>query len=297
MMKKEALFYEKNGETVICRLCPHACRLREGQTGLCSARRASGGVLFAENYGRISSAALDPIEKKPLKRFFPGSNILSVGSYGCNMRCAFCQNFSISQMKPLTGYPTDSRPDALPPEKLLEAALSMPGNLGVAFTYNEPLIGIEYILEAAPLLRKHGLKVVLVTNGMILEEPLAMALPLVDAMNIDLKAFSEKFYRRHGGSFETVKRTIETSAQSCHVEVTTLIVPDENDGEEEMAALAGWLALVSARSLTRCIPLHVTRFFPRFKMRDKTPTPLKTIFSLVNIAKGRLAYVYAGNVN
>ncbi|MDR2783640.1 MAG: AmmeMemoRadiSam system radical SAM enzyme [Treponema sp.] len=287
MMQKEALFYEKNGETVTCGLCPRRCVLREGQTGFCSARVNSGGTLFAENYGRISSIALDPIEKKPLKRFFPGSVILSAGSYGCTMSCAFCQNFSISQMKPRT--------DFLPPEKLLEAALSIPGNLGIAFTYNEPFTGIEYILDVAPLLRKRGLKTVLVTNGMILEEPLSVLLPLVDAMNIDLKAFSPEFYQRHNGSFETVKKTIETCAQSCHVEVTTLIVPDENDSEEEMAALAGWLA--SVPSASGGIPLHITRFFPRFKMKDKQPTPLKTVFSLVDRAKQRLTYVYAGNVN
>ncbi|MDR0706905.1 MAG: AmmeMemoRadiSam system radical SAM enzyme [Treponema sp.] len=286
-MRKEALFYEKNGGTARCGLCPRMCAIHDGQTGFCSTRGNSGGILFAENYGRISSIALDPIEKKPLKRFFPGSAILSVGSYGCNMACAFCQNFSISQMKP--------RADFLPPEKLLEAALSIPGNLGVAFTYNEPFISVEYILDVAPLLRKRGLKTVLVTNGMILEKPLAALLPLVDAMNIDLKAFSREFYQRHGGSLETVKKTIEICAKSVHVEITTLIVPGENDGEEEIEELSGWIA--SVPSASGGIPLHITRFFPQFKMRDKQPTPVKTIFSLVERAKQRLPYVYAGNVN
>jgi pyruvate formate lyase activating enzyme len=286
-MRKEALFYEKKGGAAQCALCPRMCVLHEGQTGFCSVRRNSGGILFAENYGRISSIALDPIEKKPLKRFFPGSAILSVGSYGCNMACAFCQNFSISQMKPHT--------DFMPPEKLLEAALSIPGNLGVAFTYNEPFTSVEYILDAAPLLRKRGLKIALVTNGMILEKPLAALLPLVDAMNIDHKAFSREFYQRHGGSLETVKKTIETCAKRCHVEITTLIVPGENDGEGEMGELSGWLA--SVPSASGDIPLHITRFFPHFKMRDKQPTPVKTIFSLVERAKQHLRYVYAGNVN
>ncbi|MDR0375535.1 MAG: AmmeMemoRadiSam system radical SAM enzyme [Treponema sp.] len=286
-MRKEALFYEKKGGAARCLLCPRMCVIHEGRTGFCSTRVNSGGTLFAENYGRISSIALDPIEKKPLKRFFPGSDILSVGSYGCNMTCAFCQNFSISQMKPRT--------DFLPPEKLLEAALSIPENLGVAFTYNEPFTSVEYILDAAPLLRKRGLKTVLVTNGMILEKPLATLLPLVDALNIDLKAFSREFYQRHGGSLETVKKTIEICAKSVHVEATTLIVPGENDGEEEMDELSGWLA--SLPSVSGDIPLHITRFFPRFKMRDKQPLPVETIFSLAERAKQRLRYVYAGNVD
>jgi pyruvate formate lyase activating enzyme len=286
-MRKEALFYEKNGGTAQCGLCPRMCVLHEGQTGFYSTRSNFGGTLVAENYGRISSIALDPIEKKPFKRFFPGSVILSAGSYGCNMACAFCQNFSISQMKPRT--------DFMPPEKLLEAALSIPGNLGVAFTYNEPFTSVEYILDIAPLLRKHGLKTVLVTNGMIMEKPLSVLLPLVDAMNIDLKAFSREFYQRHGGSLETVKKTIETCVKSVHVEITTLIVPGENDDEGEIGELSGWLA--SVPSTSGDIPLHITRFFPRFKMRDKQPTPVETIFSLVERAKQRLRYVYAGNVN
>ncbi|MDR0557913.1 MAG: AmmeMemoRadiSam system radical SAM enzyme [Treponema sp.] len=286
-MQKEALFYEKKGEAAQCVLCPRMCVIQEGETGFCSVRRNSGGILLAESYGRISSLNLDPIEKKPLNHFFPGSAILSVGGYGCNMACAFCQNFAISQMKPRTGF--------LPPEKLLEAASSIPENLGVAFTYNEPCINVEYILDVAPLLRKHDLKIALVTNGMILEKPLAALLPLIDAMNIDLKAFSREFYQKHGGSFETVKKTIETCAKSVHIEITTLIVPGENDGDAEMDALSEWLA--SVPSASGGIPLHITRFFPRFKMRDKPPTPVKTIFSLVELAKRRLRYVYAGNVN
>ncbi|MDR1072955.1 MAG: AmmeMemoRadiSam system radical SAM enzyme [Treponema sp.] len=251
-MRKEALFYERNGEAAQCGLCPRLCVIQDGQTGFCSARRNSGGVVFAESYGRISSLSLDPIEKKPLNRFFAGSTILSAGGYGCNMACAFCQNFAISQMKPHTGF--------LPPEKLLEAALSIPENLGVAFTYNEPCVGVEYILDVAPLIKKRGMKIVLVTNGMILEKPLATLLPLVDAMNIDLKAFSCEFYHRHGGSLETVKKTIETCAKSVHVEITTLIVPGENDGEAEMEELSGWIA--SVPSASGDIPLHITRFFP-----------------------------------
>ncbi|MDR0784412.1 MAG: AmmeMemoRadiSam system radical SAM enzyme [Treponema sp.] len=280
---RKAEFFEKEGEYVRCLLCPHKCRIGEEKTGACSARRNRNGTLFTENYGRISSIALDPIEKKPFHRFFPGAKILSVGSYGCNMTCAFCQNYSISQMTPPLTF--------MGPEELAQTALSVPRNVGVAFTYNEPLIGIEYIMDAAPLIHQAGLKVALVTNGMILEDPLSAILPLVDAMNIDLKAFSTDFYEKHNGSLETVKRTIETCARTCHVEVTTLVIPGENDGLDEMDALAAWLSAVSPD-----IPLHATRFFPRYKMSEKEPTDREKIFELVSVARGRLKHVYAGNL-
>ncbi|MDR0410380.1 MAG: AmmeMemoRadiSam system radical SAM enzyme [Treponema sp.] len=280
---KKAEFFEKEGKEVRCLLCPHKCRIAEGETGACSARRNRNGTLFTENYGQISSMALDPIEKKPFRRFLPGMKILSIGSYGCNMVCAFCQNYSISQMTPpLTFMST---------EELARTALSVPRNVGVAFTYNEPLIGIEYILDAAPLIRQAGLKAALVTNGMILKEPLSALLPFIDAMNIDLKAFSTSFYEKHRGNLETVKQTIEICAGTCHVEVTTLIIPGENDGLDEMDALAAWLSAVSPD-----IPLHVTRFFPRYKMTEKEPTDRENILALAAVARGRLKYVYAGNI-
>jgi pyruvate formate lyase activating enzyme len=206
-----------------------------------------------------------------------------MGGYGCNMRCDFCQNSSISREKPDTEY--------ISPERLTELAASVPGNLGLAFTYNEPLIGAEYLLDAAPLLRERGMKIVLVSNGMICAEPLTELLPFVDAINVDVKAFTKDFYERMGGDLETVRQTVALCAESCHVEVTTLIIPGENDGDDETAALSRWLASVS-----REIPLHLTRFFPRYRMQEKPPTPVETLRRLAKIAGRELAHVYMGNI-
>ncbi|MDR2089044.1 MAG: AmmeMemoRadiSam system radical SAM enzyme [Clostridiales Family XIII bacterium] len=279
-----ARFWEAaDGGNARCGLCPHRCLVREGRAGLCGARRNVGGELRAESYGRVSSLALDPIEKKPLYHFHAGRSILSMGGYGCNMTCSFCQNSSISQEKPHTEF--------ISPERLAEIAASAPENLGLAFTYNEPLIGAEYLLDAAPLLRRAGMKVVLVSNGMICPEPLEELLPFIDAMNIDVKAFSPEFYRRMGGDLETVKRNVARCAACCHVEVTTLIIPGENDGDGEMAALSEWLA-----SISRGIPLHLSRFFPRHRMREKPPTPVASLSRLAEIAGRALRHVHIGNV-
>jgi pyruvate formate lyase activating enzyme len=282
-MMTRARFYKTAGGDTRCELCPHRCAIKDGRTGLCGARRNIGGVLYAESYGQVSSLALDPIEKKPLYHFHPGSQILSMGGYGCNMRCSFCQNSSISQAQPKT--------DFVPPGRLAELATSVPGNLGLAFTYNEPLISAEYLLDAAPLLRDSGMKVVLVSNGMIMAEPLEELLPFIDAINIDVKAFAEDFYLRMGGDLDTVKRIVARCAKSCHVEATTLIIPEENDGDEEMTALSEWLA-----SISRDIPLHLSRFFPRYRMNDKPPTPQKTLTRLAEIAGRALTHVYIGNI-
>jgi pyruvate formate lyase activating enzyme len=281
---KEALFYEKqNGGFVVCGLCSHSCRIATGETGLCGARRNIGGALFAESYGCVSSLGIDPIEKKPLKRFYPGSLILSVGCYGCNMRCAYCQNYAISQQKPETREAQ--------PEELLRMAKNTAGNIGIAFTYNEPLVGIEYILDAAPLFKNAELKVVLVTNGMINAVALETLLPYVDAMNIDVKAFDADRYKKLGGDFSAVMKTVEKSAAVCHVEVTSLIVPGRNDGLDDMRGLAQWLAGISPE-----IPLHITRFFPRYRMTDGRPTPIETMKSLAESARNVLKYVFLGNV-
>lgn len=280
---KEAQFYEKNGDTVLCRLCPHGCKITDGETGLCNVRRNKNGVLIAESYGKISSIALDPIEKKPLKRFYPGSKILSAGSFGCNMKCAFCQNCGISQEIPQTVY--------VSPEELTRKAKEIPENLGVAFTYNEPLISVEYILDTAALLKENGLKAVLVTNGMINPEPLKALLPFTGAMNIDVKGFTEAYYRKLGGSLDAVKRTVEISATACHVEVTTLIVPGENDNAEEIRELSKWLSGISPE-----IPLHLSRFFPRYKMLDTPPTQAETICALAKEAGKYLKFIYLGNL-
>jgi len=277
---KGALFYEKQGDgSVICGLCPHVCRIAGGETGICGARVNIKGALFAESYGHISSLALDPIEKKPLNRFYPGSMILSAGGYGCNMKCAYCQNHTISQQKSETKF--------TPPEELLRIAKNTVGNIGIAFTYNEPLIGIEYILDTAPLVRDAGLKTVLVTNGMINDEPLKALLPHTDAMNIDVKAFDAKKYEKLCGDLPTIMKTVKKSAAVCHVEITSLIVPGQNDNQGDVQALAEWLAGISPE-----IPLHITRFFPRYRMTDGEPTPVATMNTLAKTARKILQYVY-----
>jgi pyruvate formate lyase activating enzyme len=241
----------------------------------------------AANYGKVTSLALDPIEKKPLYRFYPGSKILSVGSYGCNLTCSFCQNHSISMVKE---EETDTM--IIAPEELADKALELKeyGNIGVAFTYNEPLIGYEYVIDTAKLLREHDMKTVVVTNGSASEEIGKELLPYVDALNIDMKGFTEEYYRKIGGDLETVKRFIALAAKECHVELTTLIVPGENDSIEEIRQLSQWVASIDDQ-----IPLHITRFFPRWKMTDRNATEVNKIFELTNIARVYLKYVYEGN--
>lgn len=272
---------------LVCEVCPRHCRLDSGEIGYCRARFNDGSKIFALNYGEITSIALDPIEKKPLYRFFPGSRILSVGSYGCNLSCPFCQNHEISMAD--STFPTKK----ITPEQLFELAKELlpQKNIGVAFTYNEPFIGYEFVRDTAILLKNFGLKVVLVTNGTVSAGALKKILPFIDAMNIDLKGFSQKIYSFLGGDFETVRRTIEISSQSCHVEVTSLIVPTMNDSPAEMDSEAKWLA-----SLSKDIPLHISRFFPRYKVQNLPPTPVKTIYELVEVAKSHLNFVYAGNI-
>lgn len=270
-----------------CPICPNNCMLSEGQVGLCRARMNKDGKIICENYGKLTSIAPDPIEKKPLYRFFPGKMILSVGSYGCNLRCPFCQNHEISMADDdkVGTYQT-------PPDCLVDMALSMKdrNNIGIAYTYNEPLISYEYVMDCSVLAREKGLKNVLVTNGYVCREPLNNLLPYIDAMNIDLKAFNEDFYRKIGGDLETVKNTIAIAAKSCHVEVTTLVIPGENDSAEEIKSASRWIA-----SIDENIPYHISAFYPRYKYSDKRPTSRKAVYDLVEEAKKYLKYVYPGN--
>lgn len=272
---------------VTCEVCHHHCNLEEGQLGVCHARKNSGGKIICDNYGKLTAMALDPIEKKPLHRFCPGSKILSVGSYGCNLRCAFCQNCEIS----MSGGELLQTMEVTP-KSLVQKALELfpQGNIGIAYTYNEPLIGYEFVRDCSQLAAENGLKNVGVTNGCVCEQPLKELLPTIDAMNIDLKCFTEKFYQFLGGDLETVKHTIEYASKSCHVEVTTLIIPGENDSEDEMNELSRWLASVDPE-----IPLHVSRFFPCWKMTDRGPTPVEIVYRLADIARKNLRYVYEGN--
>lgn len=273
--------------TAQCLVCKNRCTLMEGQTGACRARRNVGGQVVSVNYGQITGMALDPVEKKPLRRFYPGSRILSVGSFGCNLTCPFCQNHEISMASEET-----SGAVFVSPEELARRAadLKKAGNIGVAYTYNEPLVGWEYVRDTARLIRQAGMKNVLVTNGSVSEAVLDEVLPLTDAMNIDLKGFSEEYYRKLGGDLETVKRFIRRASTGCHVELTTLIVPGENDSREEMEAEAAWIASVGDE-----IPLHVTRFFPNWKMRDRRATDVEEVYALARVAGEYLKYVYVGN--
>lgn len=273
---------------ITCTLCPHACRLRAGATGFCRARANVGGTIRAINYGRLTALALDPIEKKPLYHFYPNSNILSVGSFGCNLACPFCQNAGIAAAD---GHIETENVTPAQLAALAEELRHQPrGNIGVAFTYNEPLIGYEYIMDTAPLLHAAGLKVVLVTNGMICTEPLMRLLPHVDAMNIDLKAWHTDTYRRLGGDLEAVKGTIARAvAHGVHVEVTTLVVPGISDRAEDMDEEAHWLAALSPD-----LPLHISRYFPRHRM-NAPPTPIADIDRLTAIARRHLRHVHRGN--
>lgn len=275
------------GTAAACPVCPHHCRLMDGQYGRCGARKNENGKIICDNYGKVTALALDPIEKKPLRHFFPGSMILSVGSYGCNLSCPFCQNHEISMARSEnTGW------RMMRPEELADLAEDCRGrgNIGVAFTYNEPLAGYEFVRDTVRLVHERGMKNVLVTNGTAKLPVLEELLPYIDAMNIDLKGFTEEYYRKLGGSLETVKEFIRRAAKECHVELTTLIVPGENDSAEEMEREAEWIASVDSE-----IVLHVTRFFPRYRMTDRKATDVEEVYRLRDAAGKYLKYVYTGN--
>jgi len=277
------MYQRADGASVRCLLCPHNCLIHPDRAGKCLARLNKGGVLTAKSYARASSLALDPIEKKPLYHFHPGTHILSVGSYGCNLFCDFCQNWEISNREVPTAY--------LPPEHLAKLSFDAgPDNIGVAFTYNEPFVGFEYLMDCAKLLKKQGQYAVLVTNGMINKDPLLELAPLIDAANIDLKCFSPDLYQKLGGDLETVKQTIELSSQRFHVEVTTLIVPGLNDNPGHIEEIARWLAAVNPE-----IPYHVSRFFPKHKMSGAQLTPVEKVYGFADIARNYLHNVYTGN--
>ena len=282
-----------------CDVCFRHCVIAEGKLGFCGARTCENGKVVQANYGRITSLALDPIEKKPLNRFYPGSLILSAGSYGCNLRCPFCQNYEISWSEEARKFAKTA--DVCTPEDLARAAAyyQNQGNIGIAFTYNEPLIGYEFILDTAKLIKKLGMKTVLVTNGTAELKVLEKLAPFIDAMNIDLKGFTDRYYREVlKGDRKMVMDFIARAAQVCHVEVTTLIIPGENDSEEEMDALSSWIAgLTDERGerIGQSIPLHISRFFPRFHMQDRRATEVKLVYRLAEVARRNLTYVYTGN--
>ena len=274
---------------VVCGTCPRHCRIADGEVGFCRARRADGGRIIAANYGCITSLALDPIEKKPIAFFHPGENVLSVGSFGCNMRCPFCQNDSISQ------HGADDVPhQTVTPTELADLAHRVKrerGNLGLAYTYNEPLVGWEFVRDCACEVHARRMLNVLVSNGCVEASVVEELAPLMDAANIDVKGPSQDYYDWVGGDFAAVCRTIQTLHDAgCHVEVTTLVVPGRNDRDEDMDAIASVITSVSPD-----MPLHITRFFPRFHMSDVQPTPVATVLRLVAVARRRLRRVLAGN--
>lgn len=269
-----------------CTLCPHYCKLAAGKSGICGVRKNTGEKIELLTYGVISGYSLDPVEKKPLYHFFPGHNVLSIGSYGCNMKCDFCQNFNISQKIPESLFPEAT------PLKIVKAAIAAENNIGVAFTYNEPIIWFEFMRDTSLLAKSEGLYTVMVSNGYVNSEPLSEIIQFIDAFNIDLKAFNNNFYRKLTGSdIEPVKNSLKQIArEGKHLEVTTLIIPGQNDKESEMQLQSEWIA----GELGKNVPLHLSKYFPMHK-RDDPATSQETLNSLFEIASKNLNHVYMGN--
>lgn len=280
----EASYYERreNG-SVRCLLCPNYCVIADGKAGTCRIRSNRGGKLYADAYGETVSLSMDPIEKKPLYNFFPSRQILSTGPNGCNFTCGFCQNSTISQHKVMTQTVT--------PENLAAMA-SENDSVGVAYTYTEPFVWFEYIRDAGALVHEHGLKNVLVTNGYVNEKPLRELLPIIDAMNVDVKSMKPEFYSKIcGGKLKDVLRTVEIADSFCHIELTNLIIPGYNDTEEDFEKLTDWIY-----SVNPSIPLHFSRYFPQYKF-EEPQTPAETLGKAYEIAKSKLDYVYVGNIS
>lgn len=292
-MPNEAMLYEKlEGGKVRCNLCPHRCLIQPGRRGICAVRENRDGTLYTLVYGQAIAAHVDPIEKKPLYHFLPGTAIFSFATIGCNFRCGFCQNYDISQAARngedglILGHP-------LPPEVVVENTLRH-GCRSIAYTYSEPTIFFEYAYDTAVLAHENGLKNVFVTNGYMTEDALGKISPYLDAANVDLKSFSDGFYRELcGGTLQPVLDTIRRMHElGIWVEVTTLVIPGKNDGEEELGQIARFLAGISPD-----LPWHVSRFHPDYKLRDRSRTPVDTIEQAAEIGyRAGLRYVYAGNV-
>lgn len=279
----EAAYGEKREDGRIkCVLCPNYCVIAEGKQGACRVRTNRNGTLEADSYGEVVALHVDPIEKKPLYHFHPGSRILSIGPNGCNFSCGFCQNWAISQQTTPTQH--------LEPQDLAGMA-SEDGSIGVAYTYAEPFIWFEYVRDAGKLVRERGLVNVLVTNGYVNEHPLMELLPLVDAMNVDVKSMKPEFYRNVcGGKLEDVLRTVEIAQNFCHVEITNLIITNYNDTDQDFEKLTDWIA-----GIDPAIPLHFSRYYPNYQFTEPQ-TPGERIKRACDIARKKLKYVYAGNI-
>ncbi len=283
MITAAAFGHKRESGKIECRLCPAHCKLGEGKYGICGSRFVQDGALMTDNYGELVTLAIDPIEKKPLYHFFPGSSIVSTGANGCNFKCLNCQNWAISQEK--------TRTTSVEPGRVVEAA-AQNGSIGLAFTYTEPMIWFEFIRDTAPLLRQAGLKVVLVSNGYVDPEPLEELIPLMDAINVDLKGIRPDFYRRVcKGKIEPILNNIRRIAESpVHLEITNLIIPGLNDSDKDLTDLFDFVASVSAM-----IPLHLSAYHPDFKL-DIDATPPETLLRARDLARERLKYVYLGNI-
>lgn len=282
----EAVHYHPEGELIRCTLCPHQCLIREGRDGICRVRRNEGGILMAGAYGSLSSIHLDPVEKKPLYHFYPGRNIFSIGSWGCNMHCACCQNWQISQV-----FGQEGR--VYSPVDIVRMARQQRNNIGVAYTYNEPVVWFEFMTDTAQLVHAEGMKNVMVSNGFLSEEPLSELVNLVDAFNIDLKAFSEEAYKRHtGASLQPVlDNLIRIRQTGRHLEITSLVVPGVNDNEDEFRKMVSWIRT----NLGKDTILHLSRYHPMYRMKEaSTPADLLRVFHA--IASEELHYVYLGNL-
>lgn len=289
-MQREAQWYGKNENgSLQCTLCPHYCTINHEKTGLCRVRKNIGDKLITEAYHIASSIRFDPIEKKPLYHFYPGSVILSIGTFGCNLRCFFCQNCTISQ----TGVKKEELHELYTPEKVIHTALSNPQNIGIAFTYNEPVVWYEYMEEIALLAKQNGLKTVMVTNGFINPEPLNRLFDYMDAFSVDLKAFTDDFYTKVTSSkLEPVKDTLRAISKSGkHLEVVNLVIPGLNDDEVTFTEMVKWIAT----ELGDDTVLHLSRYFPNYKLTTEA-TPGETIRQLKRIAEKYLRWVYAGNI-
>ena len=278
-----AKYWEKlDGKKVKCTLCPHSCVIPEGGKGICNIRENIDGELIAAGYGRTTSLAMDPIEKKPLFHFKPGSLILSVAPNGCNLKCRWCQNWQISQEVVPTRF--------IDPKLLVDIAIRE-NSVGIAFTYTEPLIWFEYIIDVAKVGKPKGLSMVAVTNGYINPESLNELLDYIDAMNIDLKAMDDEVYRKLiGGRLEPVLNTVRTSAKRILIEVTNLLIPGVNDSDDQIKRLVDFIADIDPK-----IPVHFSRYFPAWEF-NAPPTPVKTLLRAREIASEKLEYVYLGNV-
>ncbi len=274
---------EGGDDNVRCEICPHRCLIAPDQTGICLCRKNFGGTLRPINYGQVTSAALDPIEKKPLYHFHPGQQILSLGTWGCNFKCDFCQNWQISQQVAPSEYLSPADAVAMAKQR---------GSFGIAYTYNEPTIWFEYVLDTGRLAHEAGLKNVLVTNGYVNAEPLEALFEVVDAMNIDLKSFSDLFYKKHAKArLNPVLESARLAAGRCHVETTTLLIPGENDSAEELEQLGSWIS----ENLGRRTPTHLSAYFPRYKL-DLPATDGATLQGARTILQKHLDFVYLGNI-